>query len=337
MSRRPPPRTRRAEDAPGAMGLNRRSSPGEKALRLGRMFCQCRKNNKQCYGSFMTCPMSSGTINRCSFSSRMLPVRIQLASDLHLEFLARAFPGECTITPARGAELLVLAGDIAKGSAAIELFRTWPVPVVYLAGNHEAYGHVWSQVVERCNAEAQGTPVHFLERGAIELAGVRILGCTLWTDYSLYPTQTQAELMEYAGNRLNDHRLIRRSDGALFSTADALREHELSRAWLTDELARPYKGKTVVVTHHAPHLLSIHPRYEGDALNAAFASDLTGLMGGVNLWMHGHVHDSFDYVVGECRVVANPRGYARNALSANAIEDLSFENPNFQESLVVEV
>lgn len=264
-------------------------------------------------------------------------MRLQLVSDLHLEFLARTFPGECTVKPASGADALVLAGDIAKGAQAIELFRKWPVPVIYLAGNHEAYGGVWHEAIEQCKAESEGTPVHFLERRVLDFGEVRILGCTLWTDYRLYAGQPQAELMAHAEERLNDHRLIRLSDGSLFSASDALREHELSRAWLTDELARPYGGKTVVVTHHAPHMLSVHPRYSGDSLNAAFASDMTELMGGVNLWLHGHVHDSFDYEVGQCRVVANPRGYARNAQIARSIKELVFENPNFQESLILEV
>jgi predicted phosphodiesterase len=67
-------------------------------------------------------------------------MKIQLASDLHLEFLARDFPGERLITPAPDADVLILAGDIAVGAEAVELFADWPVPVLYVAGNHESYG-----------------------------------------------------------------------------------------------------------------------------------------------------------------------------------------------------
>lgn len=89
------------------------------------------------------------------------------------------------------------------------------------------------------------------------------------------------------------------------------------------------------MTHHGPHRNSVHPRYEDDPLNAAFVSDLTNLMSGVDLWVHGHVHDSFDYMVGTCRVVANPRGYARQAgLNAQTARDLTYENPNFNWELV---
>ncbi len=263
-------------------------------------------------------------------------MRLQLASDLHLEFLARTFPGQRTISPAHLADVLVLAGDIGNGADALELFRDWPVPVIYLAGNHEAYGKSWPDVLEQCARAAEGTSVRFLEKDVADFGGVRILGCTLWTDYCLFSEAEQASHMANARGRLNDHRLIRKHDGSLFSPNDALREHERARAWLAVELASPYDGVTVVVTHHAPHPGSVHPRYAGDPLNAAFASDLTELMPGAQLWLHGHVHDSFDYIVDGCRVVANPRGYARNAGSVDSVEQLVFENSNFRNSLVLE-
>lgn len=221
-------------------------------------------------------------------------MRTQIASDLHLEFLARTLPSEPTISPAPGADLLLLAGDISVGSHAVQLFRDWPVPVIYVVGNHEAYRHCWSDVLKQCELMAQGTSVRFLERGIIDFGEVRVLGCTLWTDYCLYTKQRQHEAMEYASQRLNDHRLIRNADASPFSPADALREHERAKAWLTYELSRPYRGRTVVMTHHGPHRNSVHPRYEDNLLNAAFVSDLTNLMSEVDLWVHGHVHDSFD-------------------------------------------
>jgi Icc-related predicted phosphoesterase len=143
--------------------------------------------------------------------------------------------------------------------------------------------------------------------------------------------------MENAELRISDHRQIRNSEGSYFSAADALREHETSRAWLASELAQPYVGKTVVITHHGPHALSVHPRYVGDPTNAAFVSDLSDLLRGPDLWLHGHVHDSFDYTVAGCRVVANPRGYPRNASSCELEKNLTFENPNYQCALVLEV
>lgn len=264
-------------------------------------------------------------------------MKIQLASDLHLEHLERWFPGETLIRPAHQADVLVLAGDIAQASNAIGLFGKWPVPVLYVLGNHEAYGGTLESVIDELRAAARGTSVRFIERDVVDFGGVRFLGCTLWTDYRLRSNRTQRQLMENASLRINDHRLIRMRNGELFSPEHALRDHEISRAWLERELATDYDGKTVVVTHHGPHPLSVHPRYAGDPTNAAFVSDLTELLQLADVWLHGHVHDSFDYKVAGCRVAANPRGYARNVHSATDAASLQFENSAFEYACVIDV
>lgn len=251
-------------------------------------------------------------------------MKIQLASDLHLEFLnlangARHHGGassqellsERLISPVPGADVLVLAGDIADGAHGFKLFADWPTPrltpIIYVAGNHEFYNHAMAPIRNEMRESAAQSGIHYLENESVEIDGVRFLGTTLWTDYRLRLNRTQRQLMEEAQCRINDHRLIR-TGRHLFTTKDALEEHEIARAWLQDELARPFAGKTVVVTHHGPHPLSVHPRYAGDTLSAAFVSDLSDLMQQADLWLHGHVHDGFDYRVGRCRVVANPAG-----------------------------
>lgn len=263
-------------------------------------------------------------------------MKLQIASDLHLEFLQGLFPRERLISPAAGADILVLAGDIANGTQAIELFKNWPMPVLYLAGNHEFYGAEIEQVRADLRDAAAGTSITFLDNDVVDFGGVRFLGTTLWTDYRLELNRTQRELMENAQLRISDHRLIKWRNGQ-FTAERALVEHELSRAWLEQELARPYDGGTVVISHHGPHPLSVHPRYTGDALNAAFVSNLSELLPKADLWIHGHVHDSFDYRVGQCRVVANPRGYPQNLHSVASSRDLVFENPNFQNVCLIDI
>lgn len=272
-------------------------------------------------------------------------MKIQLASDLHLEFLQRDLPGLRLINPVPDADVLVLAGDIGNGTQAMELFADWPVPVIYIAGNHEFYDHPIDGMREKMR---KCTPpnMHFLENGSIVIKGVRFLGATLWTDYRVVPGCLQSKSMKECGFSLNDHSLIR-TGRHTFTPSDALALHEESRAWLEQELAKPFDGKTVVVTHHGCHPLSIHPRYSGQPLNGAFVSDLTDVMPGADLWLHGHVHDGFDYRVGNCRVVANPAGYIRN-LSAFRPRSMSsahpfkpvpfqFENARFKPNLVIEI
>jgi predicted phosphodiesterase len=261
-------------------------------------------------------------------------MRFQITSDLHLEMLGR-FPGYRVIEPAPDADALILAGDIHSHTHAIKKFSDWPVPVYYVHGNHETYLSHYYGVTAEIARRAEASGIHYLERNAVELLGVRILGCCLWTDYALDGNAPAA--MREAQRCIRDHSAIRVGDGQDFTPAIARAEHMKSRAWLQEQLATPFDGKTVVVTHHGPHRNSVHPRYVGDLLNAAFVSNLTPLVEQADLWIHGHVHDSFDYMVGRCRVIANPRGYARNRLYAERVEDLEWENPAFDPKLVVEV
>ena len=266
-------------------------------------------------------------------------MKIHLVSDLHLEFIQRDYPGERLITPVPGTDVLVLAGDIANGADACKLFSDWRaaerIPIIYVAGNHEYYGRMYEPMLQKIREGAAMNNIHFLENDSVEIGGVRFLGCTMWTDYKLERTLTQAFQMDYASKRLNDHQVIRKGR-RLFSPQDALDLHLDSRMWLESELAKPFAGKTVVVTHHGSNLRSVHSRYAGDPLNAAFNSDLSALMPNVDLWLHGHVHDGFDYQVGRCRVVANPAGYIMNINYAER-EDYVFENASFNKNLVIEI
>jgi len=279
-------------------------------------------------------------------------MKIQLASDLHLEHInfkpglsytassSKEFLPKRIIGPVPGADVLVLAGDIADGAYACTLFADWPsekkIPIIYVAGNHEFYGHPIDPIYDKLREGSELNNIQFLENDSVIIDGVRFLGTTLWTDYRLRSNRTQSQLMEYCGTRLNDHNLIR-TGRHNFTPQDAFARHEIARAWLETELAKPFDGKTVVVTHHGPHPLSVHPRYIGDQLNAAFVSDLTELLFKADLWLHGHVHDSFDYTVGGCRVVANPSGYVLNRRYAIDPSEYEFENKAFDRNLLVEI
>jgi hypothetical protein len=176
-----------------------------------------------------------------------------------------------------------------------------------------------------------------MENDAIVLDNVRFLGCTLWTDFRLYSNSINPVIcMRDAQSAMQDFRLIRATPlYRKLYPSDTVRRHELSRAWLANKLEESFNGKTVVVTHHAPSARSVESQYEGDSLTPAYASDLERLVAPpVSLWIHGHMHASFDYVVSVgaefddrgTRVVCNPRGYAPRHL-----------NPDFNPDLLVEV
>ncbi|QAU32999.1 metallophosphoesterase [Janthinobacterium sp. 17J80-10] len=273
-------------------------------------------------------------------------MKIQFASDLHYEFLEKQFPDYRIISPA-DADVLVIAGDIHRATMAIQTFADWPVPVVYIHGNHEAYYQQYDDLLEELREQAHGSNVHFLENDELVLNGVRFLGCCLWTDYELAPFDP-AEAMLAAEKFLPDHKVIHtgqrdhddkecESGEISFPAKAAQQLHAASRAWLATKLAEEFDGATVVVSHHGPHPDSVHERFAGSIINAAFVSDLTPLMGRAELWIHGHVHNSFDYTVAGTRIVTNPRGYATNRLAAASPEQLTWENPEFDPQRVVEV
>jgi hypothetical protein len=158
---------------------------------------------------------------------------------------------------------------------------------------------------------------------------LRFLGTTLWSNFRLYGTPSlYIAAMREAQQVMNDFRRIRVSAASerVFSPADAGGLFRRESAWLAQMISRPFDGPTVVVTHHAPSRSSIHPRFDGALLNASYVSDAQYLLdaGRVDLWIHGHTHDSFDYQLGDTRVVCNPRGYVRGGVAENPHFDVDF-------------
>jgi predicted phosphodiesterase len=232
-------------------------------------------------------------------------LKLHVLSDLHLE-------REAFAAPAADADVVVLAGDVARGTRGIEWARGWAggAPVVYVAGNHEFYGHALPELLDDLRRAAGGSPVRVLERDEVVVAGVRFLGCTLWSDFDFGGPEHRAEAMRICGRVVNDYRHIAHAGRAL-QPRDTRAVHLDSREWLAERLATPHDGPTVVVTHHAP-LIRTRPRQPLlRALGGAFASDLTGLMGGERAatWIYGHTHRAADLDVNGTRVVSNPRGY----------------------------
>jgi predicted phosphodiesterase len=241
--------------------------------------------------------------------------RLLVMSDLHIEF------GDLEV-PDVDADVVVLAGDIHVGIAAVqwgeELARRLGVPVVLIAGNHEHYrtartlhGSMKQNLLDcRAAAERSEGRLIFLERTSAVVAGVRFLGCPLWTDFGLFGDPPSA--IAAAARGMNDFRLITHEPGVLFTPEHAREEFERAKAFLVDELAKPFNGPTVMVTHHSPSLRSVPEAFKTDILSAAYASNLDEFVAasGAALWIHGHHHDSCDYMLGGTRVVCNPRGYA---------------------------
>lgn len=233
-------------------------------------------------------------------------MKLRVLSDLHLE--------SCDWTPPESvADVIILAGDIHNGSSGLKWARRHfgSLPVIYVPGNHEFFGGQLDQVIDRLRAEARQTRIDLLDGDGVVLGGVRFLGATLWTDFSLYslaPSEI-AQAMADAESNIVDYQEILHADGERLRAEQSRKIHMGQVAWLARQLKEDFSGPTVVITHFLPHRASIHPKYECDKSNPFFATDLDRLVRPpVSLWIHGHTHESIDVVVNGTRIVCNPRG-----------------------------
>ena len=266
-------------------------------------------------------------------------MKILVLSDLHLSHGQYPVVVDGRRTDEH-ADVVVLAGDIDDGVAGIRWGReAFPdKPVVYVAGNHEFYDRHWTHHLDDMREAANKYDVDFLETDGIDIAGVRFLGCSLWTDFELFGNEKKTIAMRVAKSSMNDYHYIKISRTPEFYWVHSKhlipalteRRHRGSVEWLEEKLGKGGEpAKTVVVTHHAPHPNSIPARFATDLLSTSYASDLTRLMGKAGLWIHGHMHASSDYVVNGTRILCNPMGYPhRNG---------GMENAGFNPGLVVEV
>lgn len=253
-------------------------------------------------------------------------MRLRILSGLHLEF----FDGHRDL-PDVDADVVILAGDIHRKSEGLAWARhRFPdMPIIYVPGNHEFYGTCMPLLREALAEEAERLDIELLDNREITLGGVRFYGTTLWTDFALYagnPTKDPAHTVSKALRYMPDFKIVQSSPGVTLTPQMSQQLHTEALAWLEGELAQPFDGPKVVISHHAPMHDCIPDQYLGDALSPAFASNLPHLMGKTDIWVHGHVHEPIDILRNGTRIIANPGGYPDE-----------FEPPLFNPCSVVEV
>ncbi len=260
-------------------------------------------------------------------------MRLQLLSDLHLE----RYP-QFTAQAAPDVDVLILAGDIGSYQAGSRLetddfglgqfsplrpgspWRT----VLFIPGNHEYDGLEFVPTRERLQAICAQLGIVWLDQAVHTIGDVRFVGTTLWSDFDAFAAEEsnltrQLQQREKAYRAANFY--LRKNTTLLDGQpmlAEAMRELALRcQDWLRAALAEPFEGRTVVVTHFAPSLLSADPRYGLTPGTAGFCNGLDALLRHAQLWVHGHLHCPVDYLKRglhegrpwQCRVAANPRGY----------------------------
>jgi hypothetical protein len=245
---------------------------------------------------------------------------------LQVGFLAHTFPSVPRIQETEQLDVLVLAGDIACGTAGIRWAKTLPLPVVYVPGNMEHYGFDYYENLSAMRKEASGSNVRFLEKESVVIEGVRFLGANGWSDFG----NADPRVFEAAIKEGNDSLQIeakrwwskgakRREQWARFVAACpcsapgyfnpllAYAEYAKTGKWLAKALREPFAGNTVVVTHSAPSpkalvaagTLTIEAHAAlwedddasaGDYFPLTFVADFRDLMeqhsAGIGLWLH---------------------------------------------------
>ncbi len=279
-------------------------------------------------------------------------MKIKLVSDLHLEF------SDINIKNDEGADVLILGGDImiaqdlhdhiaadfnpySQGAFAdlsrkqqrVQRFRdffkrvSFQFPhVIYVMGNHEFYNGKFFAGIDYMRQEVAKYPnIYLLERDTKVIDDVTFIGGTLWTDMNKGGPLT----MHAIEGMMNDFRIIRndKRNYAAMSSRDVVDRHARTLQYFRSVLAEQHDKKFVVVGHHSPSFQSVHESYKNETLmNGGYHSDLSEFIldhPQIKLWTHGHTHHPFDYMIGETRIVCNPRGYESDGYS----EDTGW-NPN---------
>jgi Icc-related predicted phosphoesterase len=201
----------------------------------------------------------------------------------------------------------------------MDWLKTAEKPVIYVAGNHEFYDREYHSTLDTLRQIAAGSNVTFLECESCQFDGVRFLGCTLWTQLG----GADNERLEQLKNTVNDFRKINyESEMMSLETYSGL--HRKSREWLIAELAKPFHGNTVVVTHHAPTFWSWDDSPKSPT-RFAYCNDLKEIMHNYEIaaWFHGHTHSVSDYRCAGTRILCNPRGYhGRQTVAGFALDKI---------------
>ena len=261
-------------------------------------------------------------------------MKIRVVSDIHLEF------GNFIVPSCDGDKdtVLILAGDIGTSNTIplitnfLKIVSEQFFKVIYIMGNHEYYhgvigesfGDIKKEMVELKN-------VHVVDNQTVLIDEVAFICSTLWTSFDNGNPLT----MMKAESFMSDYRIIGIIENNRFGsrgvkTNDILEIYNSSKKFIFNEIEfhKSSERQVVVVSHHSPSFMSVPSEYKGDSLNGAYCSNLDYEIFDAkpDLWIHGHTHTSFDYMIEGTRVICNPRGYAPSAL-----------NKKFNPNLLIEI
>ena len=238
-------------------------------------------------------------------------MKIQYASDLHLEFADnwRILKQEEPMN-IRG-DILVLAGDI--GYLGDDNYQTHPFwdwasesyqQVIVALGNHEFYKFYDLSSMHDGLIGKIRPNIHYYYNAVVHIQDIDIIVSTLWANITL----EDAYITEHS---VTDFRRILYGEDIL-TFADFNREHKRCLEFIKQSVANSSAKHKIVVTHHVPSFLLMSPEFQGSRINGAFTVELADYIAtsGIDYWIYGHSHRNIDKTIGSTRCVCNQFGYA---------------------------
>ena len=236
-------------------------------------------------------------------------MKIQIASDLHLEFSANSSYLKLNPLEVIG-DILILTGDIdylqEEGSYS-HPFWDWASTnykqVLVVIGNHELYKSYDINRLKDGTILSIRDNVAYYYNAVVRIQNTEIVISTLWA--KIEPINTLA-----IRNSVSDFRCI--MDGDHILTVDRFNaEHERCLLFIKESVASSNAENIVVATHHVPSNLLSSPDFNTSKINGAFVSEQYNFIESsrINYWIYGHSHRNIDETIGNAQCISNQLGY----------------------------
>jgi len=256
-------------------------------------------------------------------------MKILAISDLHLDFALDDYnKGDlininqktilfnyCNMLFDKNVDVINIAGDISNCNEITFIVLDWlkentSSQVIFVPGNHDFYNRNYQQTIE-LYSKKYNDKIKFLYNNKIKIADWTFLGTTLWTDLS-FKYKHNIELgKNIANKRMNDYKYIKYEDN-YFTPNNCIFENKKAINYIISDVTNNKDDKYIIITHHAPSAKSISKEYTYDITNHCYVNNygiLINKLDNIKYFIHGHIHSSSNYKIGNCHVICNPFGY----------------------------
>lgn len=256
-----------------------------------------------------------------------MTMKIRIFSDIHIDINKKDI-----YIPPKDDILNIIAGDVSGDPYTTCDYLLEKVDKsIYVHGNHIVYNDYdmpLQEIEDTLYEKLENTSCHYLNNNYIIINDIVFIGSTLYTDHKYKFTESVNAKIATRG--LNDFRWGRYLNGNVLEHLNPyhyMEIHRESMLFIQETLEKFHDKKCVVITHHGVSPQAINEKYKNSDINASFISDHENFIknySNIVVWIFGHIHNSFDFMINNTRIIGNPKGYGD-------------ENPNFNKNLIIEV